>query len=192
MIGIDEVGRGSWAGPLLVVAARALPNAKMPPDLTDSKLLSNKKRQQINSMLIECCEFGLGWVSAAQIDRVGLSQALKDATRSALNSVSAGLNEPIIIDGKINFAPKKYKQVSCIVKADMKNLVVSAASVHAKVVRDNYMRGIANKYSDYGFEKHVGYGTKNHVLAIKNFGVLKGVHRTSYKPIMQIITASGI
>jgi ribonuclease HII len=181
MVGIDEVGRGCWAGPLLVVAARA--NGKLPNGLTDSKLLSRKQRESINLQLITNCQFGEGWVSALEIDTCGLATALRLGVARALEKLKADSREEIIFDGKVNYIDSKFINSKCIIDADLKISIVSAASIYAKVTRDNFMSELAKKYPDYGFEKHVGYGTKAHSLALQNLGIIEGVHRTSFKPI---------
>jgi ribonuclease HII len=106
-IGVDEVGRGCLAGPLLVIAARQ--TAELPPGLKDSKLLSRKQREEILNMLSICCEFGEGWVKCSEIDKYGLSKALKLGSRRALRNLGVQANEKIILDGKFNYLPKWYK-----------------------------------------------------------------------------------
>lgn len=181
MIGIDEVGRGSWAGPLLVVAARQL--STLPAEIKDSKLLINKQRKDIAEVLKRCCEFGEGWVDAAVIDSKGLSSAMKIGTARALRALRVTYKEEIIIDGSINYVSSKFYNSSCVISADALIPLVSAASIYAKVARDEIMQELGLKYPDYGFENHVGYGTKAHQLALKNYGVLKNIHRLSYKPV---------
>lgn len=180
MIGIDEVGRGSWAGPLLVVAARQ--TARLPNGLTDSKLMTKKQREEILNLLNNCCRFGSGWVGAAEIDSHGLAGALKLGVSRALSALKAELSEDIIMDGSVNYVPKKFKNGHSQVNADNSVPVVSAASVYAKVTRDRFMEELSAKYPNYGFGEHVGYGTSLHRLAIARFGVLKEVHRLSFKP----------
>lgn len=184
MIGVDEVGRGCWAGPLLVVAARAV--GDLPPGLKDSKLLSHKQREEMLNMLSICCNFGEGWVKSAEIDKYGLARALRLGARRALNDLTAGAEEEIIIDGKVNYLPKKYINGRAVVDADNLMPVVSAASIHAKVRRDRFMAGVARKYPMYGFETHVGYGTRRHQLALESHGLIKNVHRLTYAPIARL------
>lgn len=181
IVGVDEVGRGCWAGPLLVVAAR--PTAVLPPGLKDSKLLSKAQREQILNLLSICCEFGEGWVSPAEIDKVGLAQALKLGVKRALNKLRAEISDEIIMDGKINYLPKKYTNGRALVGADNLVPVVSAASIHAKVTRDKFMTKLARSYPGYNFDRHVGYGTKSHISALEVYGAIKTIHRFSYAPI---------
>src|SRR4051812_22431271 len=106
MVGVDEVGRGCLAGPLLVVAARA--SAELPPGLKDSKLMSRKQREEMLNKLNICCEFGEGWVSVAEIDRHGLSKGLMLGVARALRELGALEHEEVIMDGKVNYVPKKF------------------------------------------------------------------------------------
>lgn len=191
ILGIDEVGRGPLAGPL-VVGAVILPPEIKPwfSELKDSKKLTPKKREELNSIILAESTTGLGWVSAAEIDEIGISKALKLATKRAVKSVQK-LHTPfsqIIIDGKINFLTETPLEsyVSTCIKADDKIREVSAASIIAKVARDHYMINLATKYPKYGFDKHVGYGTKAHVAAIYQYG-LTDEHRKSFEPCKSLI-----
>lgn len=184
MIGIDEVGRGCWAGPLLVVASR--PIGQLPHRLGDSKSFSRLQREVIYNKLQKSCIFGEGWVSSSEIDTSGLPRALRVGAQRALRALMAALNEEIIIDGSINYAPSKYTQTKCIIKADSSVPLVSAAAVYAKVTRDKYMTKLAAEHPAYGFERHVGYGTKAHQQAILKKGIIKNVHRLSFKPIRML------
>jgi ribonuclease HII len=188
MVGVDEVGRGCWAGPLLVVAARA--TAELPAGLKDSKLLSKIQRQKILDLLSICCDFGEGWVKAAEIDKHGLAPALRLGVRRALADLKADVSEEIIIDGKVNYLPKKFSKGRYLIDADNLVPIVSAASIYAKVRRDSYMDRLSKKYPAYGFERHVGYGTKTHQEALSSFGLIKYVHRLSYAPIARLREAS--
>lgn len=180
IIGIDEVGRGAWAGPLLVVAARA--KKTLPVGLMDSKVLSKKRREQLNPLLKESCDFGEGWVSNLEIDELGLTKAMKLGVKRALLALGCQHSARIIMDGSINYCSDEYTKVECVIKADSLYPIVSAASIYAKVVRDNKMRDLALEHPKYGFEKHVGYGTKLHLDVLKQYGVCE-LHRLSYKPV---------
>lgn len=183
MIGIDEVGRGCWAGPLLVVAARE--SGSFPVGLIDSKKLSSKTREQLVEQLSDYCDFGEGWVTAAEIDRHGLTRAMRIGVSRALAAIDARYDEKIIMDGNSNYCDQKYTNVACVIKADSLYKVVSAASVWAKVARDRYMKDQAEQYPGYGFDSHVGYGTKQHIEALENLGITL-LHRLSYKPVRKI------
>lgn len=180
VIGIDEVGRGCWAGPLLVVAARA--KSKLPENLKDSKKLTKNARQKFHDLIIESCDLGEGWVEPHEIDTHGLAQAMRIGVSRALISLGAELHEEIIMDGPVNYCPSEYKAVKTVIKADILHPIVSAASIYAKVLRDGHMVRAAQFYPFYGFEKHVGYGTALHLSLLKIHGPSR-LHRRSYKPV---------
>ncbi len=185
MIGIDEVGRGAWAGSLLVVAAQVIDGKELPRGLTDSKLLSKSSREKLYPKLIKVCEFGEGWVSPEEVDDLGLTGALRLASRRAVEQLGADKGSEIIIDGNINFLPD-YPNARTKIKADLSVPIVSAASVYAKVLRDNKMFELAKKYPEYDFAKNVGYGTKSHIQSLKIHGV-SPIHRKSYKPVAKLL-----
>jgi ribonuclease HII len=180
MIGIDEVGRGAWAGPLLVVAARA--KTALPVGLKDSKVLTKNKREQLIPALLRSCDFGEGWVEPAEIDQIGLTGAMQLAVKRALMHLVATESDEIIMDGTINYCGSEFMNVQCIARADATHPIVSAASIYAKVLRDTKMTELSADYPEYGFEKHVGYGTKLHLEGLKAQGVTP-IHRLSYKPV---------
>lgn len=180
MIGIDEVGRGAWAGPLLVVAAKA--DSKLPSNLNDSKVLTKLQRNDHSELLKTICKFGEGWVEPHEIDAVGLAKAMRIGVSRALISLGAKFDEEIIMDGNVNYCPAEFKRVNTVVKADALHPIVSAASIYAKVLRDEHMVRAAKFYPFYGFEKHVGYGTQLHRSLLRLHGVSK-LHRKSYKPV---------
>ena len=187
MVGVDEVGRGCLAGPLLVVAARA--KTKLPDGLKDSKLMSRRQREKILDVLSISCEFGEGWVTVKEIDVMGLSKGLKLGVARALRHLSVLEAEEIIIDGIVNYIPKKFKNSQCLVRADNAIPIVSAAGIYAKVKRDAFMASLARKHPLYKFEYHVGYGTSAHLAALKSYGFIKSVHRTSFRPISEMAAA---
>lgn len=188
LLGIDEVGRGPWAGPL-VVGACVL---REPIDgLTDSKRLSARRRETLASIIHEKAFCGLGWVSAAELDKIGLSAALRKACREAVQQIQASHAEfnSIIIDGTVNFLRETaLANYVCVKpKADLLVPEVSAASIIAKVARDEYMTKISERFPGYGFEKHVGYGTAAHRAALLKLGPCSE-HRRSFRPIAELIT----
>lgn len=182
ILGIDEVGRGPWAGPLVVGAVVLGEDAI--EGLTDSKKLSKKKRDILDVKIREKASgFGLGWVEASEIDEIGLAAALRLATIRAVEQVTAAYHE-IIIDGTINFLKEtsKGRYVTTLPKADLLVPSVSAASIIAKVARDNYMALQDVVYPGYGFTNHVGYGTALHRNSIEKLGVTP-LHRLSFAPL---------
>ncbi len=180
LVGIDEVGRGSWAGPLLVVAARE--NRTLPVGLNDSKALTKLQREYLYDKIVDTCSLGEGWVQPHEIDEFGLSKAMYLGVSRALMELGAMLDEHIILDGIVNYCPIEFTNVDVVPKADKSNPIVSAASIYAKVTRDAHMKRIAKFHPFYGFEKHVGYGTPLHQAALRIHGV-SNIHRKSYKPV---------
>jgi ribonuclease HII len=185
ILGIDEVGRGPWAGPL-VVAAVVLSDEAPIEGLTDSKKLTKKRREALDVIIRQqALGFGIGWVPADEIDRIGLSAALRLATVRAVEQVKTPYTE-IIIDGTINFLKEtaKGKYVTTMPKADLLIQSVSAASIIAKVARDAYMTEQDTVYQGYHFASHVGYGTAVHRQAIDLLGVTP-LHRLSFAPLQK-------
>lgn len=179
------MGRGCLAGPLLVVAARQ--KGPLPKGVKDSKLLTRAARETLFEVLVDLCDFGEGWVSACEIDKKGLANALRMGVKRALATLNVVITDEIIMDGKVNYIPEKFINSRAQIDGDNLFPIVSAASVYAKVKRDNYMIALAKEYPRYGFEKHVGYGTREHQLALKTYGIIKNVHRTSYSPIASML-----
>ena len=195
ILGIDEVGRGPYAGPLVIGACilgdwQNSENAEWIEKLTDSKKLSAKRREELYVLIKEkALAAATGWVSSAEIDEIGLSEALRLATRRAVEQIQkteVPFSE-IIIDGTMNFlaGTKLEKYVSTLKKGDFLVKEISAASILAKVERDKYMAGLDAVYPEYGFGKHVGYGTAAHQKAMEKFG-LTPEHRRSFRPVREI------
>ncbi len=188
ILGIDEVGRGPWAGPL-VVGAVVLGEAFI-EGLTDSKKLSAKRRQELDLLIRnQVAAYGLGWVYPDELDEVGLSAALRLATIRAVEQIDVPYHE-IIIDGTINFLSEtaKGRFVTTLPRADLLIPSVSAAAIIAKVARDTYMAEQADVYPEYGFASHVGYGTAAHRSALDMHGVTP-LHRRSFAPIAKMVSA---
>ena len=195
ILGIDEVGRGPYAGPLVIGACilgdwQNSENAEWIEKLTDSKKLSAKRREELYVLIKEkALAAATGWASSAEIDEIGLSEALRLATRRAVEQIQkteVPFSE-IIIDGTMNFlaGTKLEKYVSTLKKGDFLVKEISAASILAKVERDNYMAKLDTVYPEYGFGKHVGYGTAAHQKAMEEFG-LTPEHRRSFRPVREI------
>ena len=195
ILGIDEVGRGPYAGPLVIGACilgdwQNSENAEWIEKLTDSKKLSAKRREELYVLIKEkALATATGWVSSAEIDEVGLSEALRLATRRAVEQIQktkVPFSE-IIIDGTMNFlvGTKLEKYVSTLKKGDFLVKEISAASILAKVERDKYMVELDAIYPEYSFGKHVGYGTAAHQKAMEEFG-LTPEHRRSFRPVREI------
>lgn len=191
ILGIDEVGRGPWAGPLVVGAVVLGTKTQNLEGLADSKQLTAKKRTTLAPLIYAgAAAATTGWVSSAELDRYGLSASLKFATRRAVKQILATKVEfsEIVIDGTVNFLENTplADRVTTLKKADRLIREVSAASIIAKVARDDYMIQLAEQYPAYGFENHVGYGTAKHRTALLEHGVCPE-HRQSFRPIREII-----
>ncbi len=182
--GVDEVGRGCLAGPVVAgIVVISSPTSYI-PGIVDSKLMSRKSREKVFDSI--CCivdGYGIGVVSAQEIDAVGISEASSMAMARAYDKLRVR-PDLVIVDGK-NIKSPVWKRLR-IDKADMKHYVVSLASVLAKVYRDRLMAEYSLKYPRYGFEKHVGYGTKAHMEAMSRYGICE-LHRKSYAPVRRTV-----
>jgi ribonuclease HII len=193
IIGIDEVGLGAWAGPLVVGAFAAPSEDWQVAGLNDSKKLNRVQRTKIAKQLLrEYSGFQvLVEVPSNRIDERGISNVLPEAMAEALETLiqRVGIPERVIVDG----APPRSKRANRIlgaefhVKADSKFPCVMAASVLAKVARDQTMRSLSVTYPYYGFDRHVGYGTNRHREAIVEHGICP-LHRQSYSPIRSFLS----
>lgn len=188
ILGVDEVGRGAWAGPL-VAGAVILPDKCKIKGLNDSKLLGKLQREKLAKVIEKKAEFiGLGWVWPQEIDVLGLTAATTLAMTRAIENCQVAYHE-IIIDGNYNYLVS-WRNEGCIcnvlINADATIAAVSAASIVAKVARDDYMAEQSITYKEYGFDTHVGYGTQKHRLALLAQG-LTPIHRRSYKPISALV-----
>ena len=181
-VGMDEVGRGCWAGPVVagaVILKRTISGVK------DSKLLDRQKRNELDIIIRKhAVAVGVGWADVAEINALGLTRSLELAFSRALAEITVEYQQ-VIIDGKYNFLHGEPRATT-LVDADATMPVVSAASIIAKVARDNFMIQMAERYPDYGFERHVGYGTKLHQEALAHIG-LCDLHRTNFKPIRGLL-----
>lgn len=191
LVGIDEVGRGPIAGPVAVGVFVLRESAKRlnlfykkgETFLRDSKQLSEKQREKWFEII--CAErqrgaldFSVSFVSHKMIDKRGLTWALRMATARSLARLGIFSDSRIFLDGGLQ-APAHFKNQKTIIKGDEKIPAIALASIVAKVLRDRLMIRLAKKYPAYGFEKHKGYGTKTHYLAIKKFGLCP-IHRRSF------------
>lgn len=176
--GIDEVGRGSFAGPVVVGAVIFPKDCPIIEGLTDSKLLSPKKREKFESRIKDqaLC-WAVAEVSVVVINKVGIGKATQLAFRKVVKNLEES-PDFILMDAFYIKHLDRKKQLP-IIKGDQKSLSIAAASVLAKVYRDNLMVKLHKIYPQYGFDKHKGYGTKDHREAIAKHGLSK-IHRTSF------------
>lgn len=174
--GVDEAGRGPLAGPVYA-AAVILPRELAIDGLNDSKKISDKKRRELFPVICEkAVAYGVGWASEAEIDEYNILQATFLAMERALSALSVR-PELVLIDG--NRAKDFGLPVQTVVKGDSRSANIAAASVLAKVARDEYMEKMALQYPQYGFEIHKGYGTKRHYEALREFGA-SPIHRRTF------------
>ncbi len=182
IVGIDEVGRGAWAGPL-VVGAVVLPQAKRLYKIRDSKLLTCEKRENIFPKIINWVEsWAIGEVSSLEIDKLGLSKAIKLAAKRAIKNLMVNADF-VLIDGNWNYLRKIFpKNCKTIKEGDGKCLSIATASIIAKVIRDRRLIELHCLYPKYDFARNKGYPTKKHITMLKKIGPCK-IHRKSYTPI---------
>lgn len=179
--GIDEAGRGPLAGPV-VAGAVVLPKDCRILYINDSKKLSEKKREELFDVINkEAVSVGIGIVDSDVIDQINILQATYKAMRAAINNLN--VVPDILLNDAVTIPDVNIEQVP-IIKGDAKSLTIGAASIMAKVTRDRMMREYSIVYPEYGFEKHKGYGTKQHTEAIKKFGPCPIHRRTFLKSIL--------
>lgn len=174
--GIDEAGRGPLAGPVCA-AAVILPEGLEIPGLNDSKKLTDKKRRELFPIIEEqALAYGIGWASQEEIDDINILQATFLAMSRAVEQLNIR-PDLALVDG--NRAPTLDLPVETVVKGDSLSASIAAASVLAKVSRDDVMLRMAEEYPGYGFEVHKGYGTKAHYEALRTFGP-SSIHRRTF------------
>jgi len=181
--GIDEVGRGCLAGP--VVSAAVILKESINLDLLkDSKKISFKKRQEISKHIKSHSIYSIGLATVDEIFDLNILQASLLSMKRALDQLTIK-PDLTLIDG--NFAPTGIKNYKTIINGDEKIKVISAASIIAKVYRDNLMIELAQEFSDYAWESNFGYGTKAHLDGLKKFGITSH-HRKGFKPVHKILS----
>jgi ribonuclease HII len=176
--GVDETGRGPLAGPV-VAAAVVLDPRRIPEGIADSRWLSNAARRALHEAILATADIGIG---VAEVDRID-SENILNATLWAMAQALSRLPSPpklALIDG--NKAPRLDCRARTIMRGESKCLSIAAASIVAKVTRDAIMISLARQYPDYGFERHKGYGTREHHAAIAMHGVTPQ-HRRSFRPV---------
>ncbi|MBR2840987.1 MAG: ribonuclease HII [Bacilli bacterium] len=181
--GCDEAGRGPLYGPV-VAACVCLPKDFKLDGLTDSKKLTEKKREQFYDILIDQVVYAIGIVSPEEIDEINIYEASRKAMKIAIEKVRKKIKldyvitDAMPIDLDIPVLP--------IIKGDSKSITIAASSVIAKVTRDRMLYEIDRKYPEYGFKNHKGYPTKKHIENINKYGLIKG-YRKTYGPIKKYI-----
>ncbi len=183
IVGVDEVGRGPLAGPVVAAAVWLNPD-DLPKGLDDSKKLTAKQRAALKTLIEDKGDIGIGQASVAEIDQINILRASHLAMERAIAALSIP-PDYVLIDG--NMIPRGLTiSTEAIVKGDSKSLSIAAASIVAKQYRDKLMVDLAQQHPGYGWEKNAGYPTKAHLDALQNLGVTP-VHRRSFKPVHNIL-----
>jgi len=181
--GVDEVGRGPLCGPVTAAAVILDPD-QIPDGLRDSKKLTDRKRRQLYAQIIETAMVGVAHATVAEIEEINILQASHLAMIRAIENLSKPVDF-VLIDG--NRAPINLIIPStCVVKGDDRSLSIAAASIVAKITRDDLMFELDALYPGYGWAKNAGYPTKEHLVALKSLGITPH-HRRSFKPVHNIL-----
>ena len=188
VIGVDEAGRGPLVGSV-VAAAVAFPPGFRIDGLTDSKKLSEKKREALYNQITSECYWSFAQSNSNEIDQINILEATMLAMKKAVEQLMLLIEDnsqtiSILIDG--NRCPD-LENCQAIINGDLTEPVISAASIIAKVTRDRQMIALDQEYPEYGFSKHKGYGTKAHLEALANFGPIQGQHRFTFAPVKKLI-----
>jgi ribonuclease HII len=185
--GIDEAGRGPWAGP--VVAAAVILDARtIPTGLDDSKRLSPRQRERLFADLIGVAAIGVGQASVAEIETMNILQASHLAMRRAVAGLAAMPQRALVDGGQV--PPGLPCPAEAIVGGDARVLSIAAASIVAKVTRDRIMVALSQQFPGYGWHSNMGYGTKSHLEGLENLGVTPH-HRRSFRPIHKMLCKAG-
>ncbi|NIA23257.1 MAG: ribonuclease HII [Proteobacteria bacterium] len=178
--GIDEVGRGPLAGPV-VASSVVLPYGKIFDGIDDSKKLSPDKREKMFHIILEnAISIGIGYVDSMIIDKINILQATFEAMKRAICNMNV-VPDYLLIDGSYELDGVPLFQ-KAVVKGDSKSQCIAAASIVAKVYRDRLMEGFDIEYPMYNFSRNKGYGTKEHIEALMKYGPCK-IHRFSFAPV---------
>ena len=188
VIGVDEAGRGPLVGSV-VAAAVAFPPGFRIDGLADSKKLSEKKREALYNQITSECYWSFAQSNSNEIDQINILEATMMAMKKAVEQLMLLLDDnsqaiSVLVDG--NRCPD-IENCQAIIKGDLTEPVISAASIIAKVTRDRQMIALDQEYPEYGFSRHKGYGTKEHLEALANFGPIQGQHRFTFAPVKKLI-----
>ena len=188
VIGVDEAGRGPLVGSV-VAAAVAFPPGFRIDGLADSKKLSEKKREALYNQITSECYWSFAQSNSNEIDQINILEATLLAMKKAVEQLMLLIEDnsqaiSVLVDG--NRCPD-IQNSRAIIKGDLTEPVISAASIIAKVTRDRQMIALDQEYPEYGFSKHKGYGTKAHLEALANFGPIQGQHRFTFAPVKKLI-----
>jgi ribonuclease HII len=181
--GVDEAGRGPWAGPV-VASAVILNQKRIPSGINDSKKLTTAKRESLYERILECAVVGIGISTVEEIDALNILGATKLAMQRAVSMLGRTEITMVLVDG--NQPPALAFKTQAVIGGDEKCLSIAAASIVAKVARDRMMCELAEIHCEYGWETNVGYGTRHHQDALAKYGVTNH-HRRSFRPIKELL-----
>lgn len=183
--GVDEAGKGPWAGPVAASCVVIHSEKQVVKNVKDSKIMTKIQREKaFTKIKKKSSGFGIGIVGEKEIDAIGIQRAIKKAMRLALKNMRSKFGfdiSYILVDGSKTM-PLRKNNILRIKRGGLYHYSIAASSVLAKVTRDRIMRKMANEYPEYGFQRHVGYGTKLHLEALEKYGVCT-IHRKSFIPI---------
>ena len=180
VIGVDEVGRGCLAGP--VVAAAVVLSRPQTDVFFDSKLVPEKRRVELFKLIQSEHRYAIGFATVAEINRLNILHASLLAMRRAVEGLKIVGGGHLLVDGKFKVRDLKGFQQTTLIQGDSRAECISAASIAAKVTRDEYMKELAEKFPEYGFEIHKGYGTLQHRDALAGLGPTR-VHRRHFRGV---------
>ena len=188
VIGVDEAGRGPLVGSVVAAAVAFPPDFRI-DGLTDSKKLSEKKREALYNQITSECYWSFAQSNSNEIDQINILEATMLAMKKAVEQLMLLIEGDsqtirVLVDG--NRCPD-LENCRAIIKGDLTEPVISAASIIAKVTRDRQMIALDQEYPEYGFAKHKGYGTRAHLEALANFGPIQGQHRFTFAPVKKLI-----
>ena len=188
VIGVDEAGRGPLVGSVVAAAVAFPPDFRI-DGLTDSKKLSEKKREALYNQITRECYWSFAQSNSNEIDQINILEATMLAMKKAVEQLMLLIEDnsqtiSVLVDG--NRCPD-IENCRAIIKGDLTEPVISAASIIAKVTRDRQMIALDQEYPEYGFAKHKGYGTRAHLEALANFGPIQGQHRFTFAPVKKLI-----
>lgn len=187
LAGVDEVGRGCIAGPVMA-AAVVFSEARLPKGLTDSKLLSEKQREDLFPQITEAHYYGVGLATVEEIDAINILQASFLAMRRALEALEARWGQScgfVLVDGSLRI-PKLNTQQAPVIKGDLRVPAIAAASIVAKVSRDRLMKEFDLKFPRFGFARHKGYGSEYHREVIRQHGPCE-LHRKTFRGVKEYL-----
>ncbi len=187
--GVDEAGRGPWAGPVVAAAVILRPD-DIPPGLADSKTLSRARREALFHSLTDVAVIGVGRAAVGEIDRLNILGATMLAMARAVAALALAPRHALVDGNRAPDLPANRNcSVECLVKGDARCLSIAAASIVAKVTRDREMTALARRFPGFGWERNAGYGTAEHQAALARLGPNE-MHRRSFAPIRKLLDPS--